>query len=325
VTIRVNQDENVAFREDLAADLIAKNIFVRIYMTVVWLVAAAVMCKFIYDITTQYTAGKDSPSSSINIQIGDALPSPKVVVCNWNQDGSTTNSTPTYACEECLIELVSCLNWNTSGDCTNLWYHTPIQTNAGLFDCYTYNANYSEAISDNTTGYSGSIASVWQVKLLNFTSPPSNRAGAQASFFLQDNSTTDPNAIYNEIRFAPANMDTFFAVRYINTLHQEDVLQEGIADRNTSRFETLVSSTTMLSLPNDTYAYIGVSFAYQTLNQELDIFFTSYTLQNFWGDFAGMIGTLMGLDVIKVASAIPVTVVAFRLKSINPLEDHFNG
>jgi len=81
----------------------------------------------------------------------------------------------------------------------------------------------------------------------------------------------------------------------------------------------------MLSPANDSYAFIGVSFAYQTLNQELDIFFTSYTLQNFWGDFAGMIGTLMGLDVIKVASAIPVSVVAFRLKSINPLEDHFNG
>jgi len=324
VTVRVNQEENVAIKEDLAADLIAQNIYVRIYMAVIWVVATAVMCKFIYDITMQYESGKTSPSSSINIQVGDVLPAPKVVVCNWNQDGSVQNPAPTYTCPECLVTLVSCLNLNTSEDCSGLWENTPIETKAGLFDCYTYNGHNDTPINSTTTGYSGAIASVWSVKLLPFDASPLNRAGLQASFFLLDGTPTDPNAIYDEIRFAPVSLDTFFAVRYINTLHTEDNPQEGVIP-NSSRYDTLISSVNLLTVPSDAYGYIGVSFSFQTLNEEVDIFFTSYTLQNFWGDFAGMVGTLMGLDVIKVASGIPVTVVSVRFKSLNPLEEHFNG
>lgn len=33
----------------------------------------------------------------------------------------------------------------------------------------------------------------------------------------------------------------------------------------------------------------------------------------------------MGLDAIKVASSAPLFYLAGKLKTINPLEDHFNG
>jgi len=283
------------------------------------------MCVFIWEIVTQYTSGLSSPSSSVNIDTATVLPEPKVVVCNWNQDGSPFNSTPSGDCAECLVTLINCQNLNTSEDCIPLWLHSPIQTTAGLFDCYTYNWNIDSPIWSNTTGYSGAIATVWGVELLSLNDPPVNRAGLQASFFLLDDKPTDPIAIYDEVRFAPVGLDTFFAVQYIQTLHQEDHPASNILDLNTSRFETLVSGVNLLQFPNDTYGYIGISFAYQTLNEEIDIFFTSYTLQNFWGDFAGMLGTLMGLDVIKVAFSIPVSIVAVRIKSLNPIEDHFNG
>jgi len=98
-----------------------------------------------------------------------------------------------------------------------------------------------------------------------------------------------------------------------------------VSSRDSSRFETVTSTTSLLSQPNSTYGYLGISFAYQTLSKEVDTYFTSYTLTSFWGDFAGMLGTVMGLDLIKTSSGLPLFYVAKRLRSINPIEDHFNG
>eukprot|EP01113_Clastostelium_recurvatum_P047809 TRINITY_DN858_c0_g1_i1.p1 TRINITY_DN858_c0_g1~~TRINITY_DN858_c0_g1_i1.p1 ORF type:complete len:112 (+),score=14.79 TRINITY_DN858_c0_g1_i1:331-666(+) len=71
--------------------------------------------------------------------------------------------------------------------------------------------------------------------------------------------------------------------------------------------------------------YIGVSFAFKTLSVQTVTYDPQYTLANFWGDFAGMIGTLMGLDVVKVASGLIVLGTAIRKKNIWYLQDHFNG
>jgi len=247
-----------------------------------------------------------------------------VVVCNWNQDGSVSNTTPAHNCQECLIALIACTNLNTSEDCTGLWQHTPIETKGGLFDCWTYNGDFDHPIHSNTTGYSGSIASVWGMYLLEQTDPPSNRAGAQVSFMNLDGTATSADSIYDEYRFAPVGFDTFFAVQYVNTLHQESHLQPGLV-RNSSRFDTVNANVNLLALPNATFGYVGISFAFQTLSKEVDQFFTGYTIASFFGDFAGMVGTLMGLDLIKVSSSLPLWWVSMKIKSINPIEDHFNG
>lgn len=39
----------------------------------------------------------------------------------------------------------------------------------------------------------------------------------------------------------------------------------------------------------------------------------------------GMLGTLMGLDTIKVMSSIPLVYLAIKMRNINPIEDKFNG
>jgi len=327
-TVKVTGEENAIFKEDIAADLIGKNIFVRIYMSCMWILGTSVMCYYIFQIYQQYQGSIQTASSSINIITQDSLPLPEVVVCNWNQDGSVFNSTPTNDCDYCLIQLISCSNLtnNDFPDCTDLWVHSPIQTDAGLFDCYTFNGDSNNIIWTSTTGYSGAIATVWKVQLLGDTTPPTNRSGAQVSYFLAGNGTANisAKAIYDEIRFAPVGKDSFFTIQYIQTLHQEDNPPEGTC-LNCSSYSTSTSSVNLLYPSNPSYGYIGISFAFQELNEEQDIFFTSFTLINFWADFANMIGVLLGLDMIKVASAVPVAVVAVRLKSLYPLEDKFNG
>lgn len=72
-------------------------------------------------------------------------------------------------------------------------------------------------------------------------------------------------------------------------------------------------------------AYFGLSFAYQTLSKQTIQFSIGYTIDNLFGDFAGMIGTLMGLDTIKVAAGLPLFYLAAKMKSMKILEDHFNG
>ncbi len=82
---------------------------------------------------------------------------------------------------------------------------------------------------------------------------------------------------------------------------------------------------------------MGVSFSFETLSIQQITFQSSYTILNFFGDFAydscvivfnqrrGMIGTLMGLDVIKVAMAVPTSYFAYKFRACWPLEEVFNG
>jgi len=323
-TVKLSAEAKQNFYEDEAADMIGRSPYVRTFMSFVWLGASCVFCLYLYEIASQYIQGQSTPSSSITVFQEEYLLTPKVVVCNWNQDGSFANNTPTHNCDECLLSLVSCTNLNTSEDCRHLWQHTPIETAAGLFDCFTYNGDFDHPIHSITTGYSGSIATVWGVYLPPTGDPPANRAGAQVSFINLDGAPTSPAYIYNEYRFCPVGYDTFYAMQYINTLHTEDNLAANLL-RNSSAYATVNANVNLLSPGNATFGYIGVSFAFQTLSKQINLFFTGYTLQNFWGDFAGMVGTLMGLDLMKVCSSLPVAWVAFKLRSLGPLEEHYNG
>lgn len=323
-TLRLNNNERVNFKEDMAADMLERNFWVRLYMTVVWVLSSGVMAVFIYNITTQYLSGLSTPSSSISIFPATELAVPKVVVCNWNQDGSPSDPTPTHNCSECILTIVSCTDQHSQDDCVSSWVKTPIQTEGGLFDCLTYNGDPNNALWSNFTGYSGSISAVFEVVLYQSAAPPVASAGVQVSFIILDDTPTSPDVIYNEVQYGSIGADSFFAITYINTIHDESN-RDSNTPYNSSRYDAVSSSVSLNTPYNDTVGYAAVSFSFQTLSQEQANFFTSYTLVNFWGDFAGMIGTLMGLDLIKFASGIPKMYLAVKLRSINPIEDHFNG
>jgi len=279
------------------------------------------MITFLVQIIQQLIGSLAQPGNTISILPQNNLPYPHVTVCNWNQ-----LVPPATACPECELHLISCtyfgaINPNQT-DCGNLWTPRLWNTQAGLFYCWEFNDDANNILFSSTTGYAGSMAILFGLIPLPLADPPMSRAAVQATFDLQG--ATTAQAIYNEISFAPAGFDSFFGLQLIETIHSE-YTDMNRADYNTSRYETAAATVKLLYPANSTMVYAGVSFSFKTLSKQ-DITFTyTYTLLNFWGDFAGMIGTLMGLDVIKVSMGIPTAIFSFKAKSPLPLEDLFNG
>jgi len=327
--VKLKKKENEALESELSAEMIQTHLAVRLYLALVWVVATGIMVWYTTEIAGQYISALQTPSSAINIDDPIPLPMPTVVVCNWNQDVLAVNTTPSGTCPECFLTFEYCYNYNATtaaaSDCTGEWTHTPIFTSAGLFDCYSYNFDPKTIAQSNSTGYSGSLATVWSVIPLNASIE--NRAGCQATFgFIspeQNESTITPEQIYNEVNFASLGLDTFYAFKLVLTEHLE-LKNTSDPNYNKTRFDVSSSLTTILVPPSATVGYVGISFSYQTLSKEEDTFSIGYSLLNLFGDFAGMIGTLLGIDTVKVASGIPVLYLAAKWRSLGEIEDHFN-
>jgi len=296
------------------------------YMNFIWVACGAVFLWYLSLIVDQHLSSVATPSSTILITDAKSLPLPRVIICNWNQNGAPGAPIPTGPCPECNITLVSCQNLNTSEDCTALFRYSPIQTFAGLFSCYTFNDDPNNLLYSATTGYSGSFATIWQIQTFNATDPPTSRAGLQSSYINNDGVPVDPLVIYDEYRFSQPSQDNFFSLQLVTTIHNE--LSASDPNFNVTRYDTVNSAVSLLvepQLASEGIAYVGISFAFQSLSSQQVIFDTAYTINNLFGDFAGMVGTLMGLDAIKVSAAMPLIFLAMKYRVIKPLADHFNG
>jgi len=315
--------KKTAFKEDIAAEVIKNKIQVRVFMYIVWIISGALMLYYTSRIIQQRIDAVDAPASTVLYDTATRLPMPRAIICNWNQNGSPSNPAPTTPCEECELNLVSCLNLNTSSDCSSDWTRTYVYTSVGIFSCYIYNQDPDNVTYTLTTAYGGAIQTLFQVKKFPAEDPPVSRCGAQISFLLNDGTKIPEDLLWQETNFAPLSVDSFFTLQLVSTVHLEKPKSD--PDYNTTRFVTTVSTVDLMGTQNDTYAYVGISFAYQTLSKQTIQFSVSYTIDNLFGDFAGMLGTLMGLDTIKVASALPLFYLAVKMRSIKILEDHFNG
>ena len=66
---------------------------------------------------------------------------------------------------------------------------------------------------------------------------------------------------------------------------------------------------------------IAVSFAFQHMDTEEVTEVLSYTWTSFFGDFSGMAGILIGLDLIKVTKGMLTVSKAVTKKSIQPIAE----
>jgi len=302
---------------DAEQDEFQKKLGVRLWMIFIWIGAGAIMIWFLVGIVTQYITALANPTSTIQIQDDPSLPLPSVTICNWNQVPVGTNSSD---CPECDLQLVGCTDLSNNTDCTGLWQKRDWLTKYGLFHCYEFNNDLNNIQWSNGTGYAGSFSTLWSMKILPTADPPINRAAVQATFAVQNTTTAD--TIWGEITFAATGMDTFIGLLYINEVHNE------APTSNTSRYQKTSSNVRLLTartVNNTNIDYVAVSFAFQTLSTQIITFDIGYSILNFFGDFAGMIGTLMGLDTIKVAMGIPTAFFSWKQRSTLPMEDLFNG
>jgi len=288
-----------------------------------WVSLAGVLGYYLSLIAMQYQGAVASPSSTVTLNTQNNAALPRVVVCNWNQNGNIESPIPTSPCPECNLTLVSCITVNDSADCSGSWRYSPYQTFAGLFYCFTFNDDPTNIIYSTSTGYGGGYATVWKLDKLNSTDPPSTRAGLQVSYLLNDGNPISDLTIYNEIRFIGLRQDSFFSLQIMTTINDE--LDPSDPNFNSTVYSTTQPAVTLLSKSSDpTFDYAGVSFAFQTLNVQETDFGVSYTLTNMFGDFANMIGITHGLDAIKLFSGIPLLIIGIKYRTINNIAEHFN-
>eukprot|EP01113_Clastostelium_recurvatum_P047811 TRINITY_DN858_c0_g1_i11.p1 TRINITY_DN858_c0_g1~~TRINITY_DN858_c0_g1_i11.p1 ORF type:complete len:415 (+),score=82.21 TRINITY_DN858_c0_g1_i11:383-1627(+) len=286
-----------------------------VYYALVWIGVTTVMAYFLYQIATQYFANQRNPSTVITFETQTQLELPKITICNWNQQRSRLDR-----CDYCDLALLSCHDVFSDKRCTMVKKQiASIDTKRGVFNCYQFNVDKDDPVISTNIGYIGSFTALFRV-----ANPPLDvvdttdlyRVGLQVSFTLIDE---EPD-VFNEDKFAPPDFDSYFALQKVHTIYANDT------DRlDENRFEQSSSMTALNRATSSQYSYIGVSFAFKTLSVQTVTYDPQYTLANFWGDFAGMIGTLMGLDVVKVASGLIVLGTAIRKKNIWYLQDHFNG
>jgi len=202
------------------------------------------------------------------------------------------------------------------------WKFINIVTDQGTFNCYYFNNDTNNVQTSSNIGFSGSFSLLFEVE-----NPPDDysfRTGLQATF-VRTGAWPD---IYNEIRFASPGEDTFFGIQAVETTFQNEsdpALQGPFVTYDTSYALTRLPVGLLSNRTGNNSALISVSFAFQTLNLQKIVYSSTYSVANLLGDFAGVVGTVLGLDLMKLLAGIPVAILAARKRDIGKIVDHFSG
>jgi len=310
VSVHMKNQEEKEGREGL-------TLWENLYYGVIWCAVMGIMIWFVVGIAQQYQSSNSSPSTIITFDTVAETKLPKVTICNWNQ----INPYPyNVTCDYCDLQLISCVNVEENFADAELMKVQIGTDSEGTFNCYQFNWDLDTALISSQTGYGGSFSALFVV-----VNPPEDqdllRIGLQVSLNPvdpNDGDTTPP--VFAEDKFAPPGFDSYFAIQTVRTLYLNET-----GSPSDTRYDATFSTTSLTRKNNDTHSFISVSWAFQTLNIQQIAYDPQYTLNNFFGDFAGMIGTLMGLDVIKLAAGVHVGITAFKTRNIYPLQEHFNG
>jgi len=260
----------------------------RFYFFFLWGIVTAVMAYYTYQIAIQFLDA--SPGSTVTFTTLERIYLPQVVVCNWNQEINGP-------CDTCFLEFNGCSYLVDSSDCSSLWTPVQFHTDYGDFNCYSFNGNVSTRFYSDKTGYAGAYTALFSVNISNTNSIPdplSSRTGLQVTFGIPEK--ISPDDIYRENRYAQVGSDTFFSIVTVNTIR--NYLDEKNESRNVTRYETTSSAVNLGNAyypdsVNPTKGYVAVSFSFEIISSQDINYDYGYTLENFWGDWAGMIGTLM--------------------------------
>jgi len=218
----------------------------------------------------------------------------------------------------------------TQLDCSHDLVAKEYHTIGGVFECYDF--NYEPPPTDHSThhvniynatgiGYENAVLTTWLLPVA-----PADllyRTGIQVTFSeLEIGEQELEEAIYDEINFAPPGQESFYQIQEVRTVFKdehENFINETIRYDQTSSFLEI-------SNPGDlhaTHVQISVSFAFKELAYQEIEYIPEYKLENFFGDFAGILGLLTGLDTIKVMTSVPVFIEAIQHKTIFHLREHF--
>jgi len=204
---------------------------------------------------------------------------------------------------------------------TSRWRRKNVPTDAGVFVCWEFNWDQENVEYIESTGFAGSLTTIWRYKQPDIADPPTSNYGLQVSFTQQGFLT--PNVVFNEVQFIPASSHVFYALLLSNTIRND--LKEDNPIYNTSLYTGYNYQFSIASpaISNGS-VYSGLSFGYQDLGKQVITYTPSYSIDNLFGDFAGMLALLTGLNLIKVAASVAIGCFCWSMRDFTPFVIHYS-
>jgi len=282
-----------------------------------WLVAAGYMAFYIIKQTNSYKATQGKPTTSLKFEERIPLAFPAVTICNWNTGA---------LCDLCNLGFIGAFSVADDKIATlssDQAYFKQISQQDMDFNCWVFN-NVSESnlLNSEKTGYSGSYSFYMKVPKPTDADILAGlkKIGLQVSFHPPG---TVPDLVA-ETNYAMPGIDNFFMLtKIVNTRLRVTVDFPNLTEE---RWEASHSSIKMYGLENSDkdYYLTSISVTYATLNvNHIDEVETS-TLAGLLGDIAGMLGTTMGIDVLKAVRGILDIPYIFIDRSLVDFYNTFN-
>ncbi|PRP82860.1 hypothetical protein PROFUN_04723 [Planoprotostelium fungivorum] len=309
-----------------AIETIQRSLPSRVYMAIVWLTAFALMSWYTSSLAGQLFDSRAKPGTVITYENSKSLPYPGVAVCSY----TVYSERPEQLSDANRTFILEVIDTAIGGEWTPIfiWANESATSN----ECYIWNFGpENKTIWSTHTGIYGAIT----VDFSFYERP--GVMGVTIGFY---DSTTDPltlgDEIYNSITIVGVQQQNFFQIQYVNEVHSEENFSGKRCSVDDS-CQTIPQNSTYFdwkytSAPLDTFVdnpagskYNGsILFSYQKLSKQTIEYQTQYKLQNFFGDFAGMLGTLMGIDGVKIFSGLIVLILGAKFRTLSPIEDHWN-
>jgi hypothetical protein len=282
-----------------------------------WIIAVAAFIAYVITISTTLILSQNNPTTTLVLEPPreNIRTFPAVTICNWNTGGLPPNHGNN--CSFCQLQLTACYfaDYTCTAEITDRIAPTIISSEGAIFYCYQFNTNASDVWKAEATGYDGAVSLVFDISLAP-SFETSTRLGLQVTFHSQ---STEP-AVWDETNYIRAWTDGSYGIQEVRTVP--------LYGAEEISYEVVPSSIGLAGLDVSTVppgqARVIVSFSYSSLDQKVIQYLYTYNISSYLGDLAGMVGLLIGLDMLKMFRGV-LALTKCRQKGIKPFIRTFNA
>ncbi|KAG2372952.1 hypothetical protein C9374_012982 [Naegleria lovaniensis] len=295
----------------IASNSIPKNKFKipitipEIVTSIGWVLAIVFCIWYVVNASGEFQTSQNNPTTALSIVEKVPLELPAVTICNWNGY---------YECDFCDLTLKTATRV-VDGNVVEFeipYEYKEIEQN-GLYRCYVFNNFSDQVMTSNATGYGGVISLFFDVP--SVPQERDARFGLQVSFH---EIGTIPN-VFAETNFAVANVDNYFVLtKIVTTRLKPSIENPNLTD---TRWESILSLVELTQRDDNT---VVISFTYNTLTEHNNAEMYTSSIEGLLGEIAGILGVMMGIDILKMLRGCLQVPYSFKHKSIRGIWDTFN-
>ena len=176
-----------------------------------------------------------------------------------------------------------------------------------------FNNDTQNLLAANATGYGGTISLFFRVPLAPVERDA--RFGLQVSF--HEPGTVPP--VFAETNFAISKVDNYFVLtKYVTTRLKPTIEDPSLVS---VRWESKLSIVKLTEVEKDV---VVISFAYSSLNENRITEVLTSSIEGLLGEISGMVGMMMGIDVLKLLRGGLEIPYAVHHKTLRGIWEIFN-